>query len=141
MLTLRIVIFFIGLTRFWSFFFYRFDLNLFRRVRTPTLVPLLSKQSNQRWCSYLTEYIQLFRQRLSKKSVRAYAKLRKGSFNKSSESILPAISSLSCTVEALWILSFYRIIGYFPDSSSAAYAFTLFFFLDNLCRNSCIMIR
>ena len=28
-------------------------------------------------------------------------------FNKSSESILPAISSLRCSVEALWILNFY----------------------------------
>ena len=46
-----------------------------------------------------------------RKSVRDNAERLSGkypiNFNKSSESILPAISSLRCTVEPLWILSFY----------------------------------
>ena len=89
--------------------------------------------------------IQLFRQRLSKKkrkSIRDNAEGLSGkypiNFNKSSESVLHAISSLRCTVEALWILSFYCNLLSISQATFRHCRVRFYSFLDNLCRNSCI---
>ena len=103
---------------------------------------------------YNTSCIQLFQQRLPKKkckSVHDNAKRYSGkypiNFNKSSESILPTISSLCCTVEALWILKkkimdselLLKCIGYFPEYLLALLRTLLHFFWKTFCRNSCIL--
>ena len=67
---------------------------------------------------------QLFRQRLSKKIVKAYATMPKGSLENTGRGIMNSELSL-------------KFIGYFPDYLSAL-SRTLLGFFDNLCRNSCI---
>ena len=106
-------------------------------------------QSREQWKSFM----HLFRQRLSKKSVKAHATMPKGSLGNTKKISLKArnpyfppsrihiVSSVERRLEMAGnmdseLLS--KFIGYFPDYLSALSRTLLRFFLNNLCRNSCI---